>query len=260
MKVSVITVSYNAGDTIERTIQSVISQTHPDIEYIVIDGGSNDSTLQIINRFKNSIHTLISEPDDGIYNAMNKGLSIASGSIVCFLNADDYYVRDNILSEVVELFTCNPIDAVFGGVNFINKHGKVARTFILCKYSTSLLRFGIFPPHPASFIRTPFLKRIGGFNESFRLAADFDIFVRITKEYKLRARIIPCIYVNMLLGGASTSGFSSALLINKEILRSLNINQINSNLFFILLRYFIKIFQIFPKQIQKRDASEFRNS
>ena len=188
MKISIITVCFNSEETILSTLNSVISQTYDNIEHIIVDGGSNDRTLDIINDYKFRNKILISEPDKGIYNAMNKGINLASGEVITILNSDDIYQSSKTLSGVVRDIKNNPDKDIFlGDVVFFNKNNfkKIVRYYSAKNFKTKSLLDGIMPPHPSSFIKKKVYEKYGLYNEQLSIAADFEMFLRLFYVYKL---------------------------------------------------------------------------
>lgn len=245
MKVSVITVCYNSEKTIERTLRSVLSQTYQDIEYIVIDGKSTDQTLRIAEKFRSHITQLISESDNGIYEAMNKGLQITTGEIVCFLNSDDIYESNKTIERVVKRFQENQIDALFGGVSFFHEStpSKVSRVYKFDHFDLSKFSYGWMPAHPATFIRKNLIKHNGLFDPSFQIAGDFDYLLRMFKNFKFNYECSKDIYVRMQMGGVSDRNLAAKMILNKEIFFSCNKNGIKTNFLKILFRYPFKLME-----------------
>ncbi len=242
MKVSIITVSYNSKNTIERTILSVLNQTYNNIEYIVIDGNSIDGSIDIINRYKTNISKFISEQDNGIYDAMNKGIKLATGEIICFLNSDDIYMNHNTISEVVSEFMINNYDIIYGDVIFFKDNiNKIVRHYSSKNFNFKMLKFGLMPAHQSIFIKNKIFLKFGNFTIKYKIAGDFDWVVRVFKDNKINYKYIPKVFVKMQLGGISTNGLKSKFLINYEILQSLKYHKIYSNYFMISLKYFYKI-------------------
>ncbi|WP_244369894.1 glycosyltransferase family 2 protein [Pseudoalteromonas xiamenensis] len=175
MKISIITVCYNSAAIIEDTIKSVIAQTYDNIEYIIVDGGSKDETLTIVEKYKEHVDVLISEPDKGIYDAMNKGIEVSTGEIVGILNSDDFYEREDVIRAVVENFDSS-IDLLFGDLVFVKPENlkKVTRYYSLPKFKRWHLRFGWMPPHPATFIRKEVYNQFGLYKTHYRISADYE--------------------------------------------------------------------------------------
>jgi len=246
-KVTLITVSYNSENTIKDTIESVLKQDYEFIEYIIVDGASNDSTNKIIQSYQGHISKVISERDKGIYDAMNKGLRAATGDIIGIINSDDFYPENNIITKVVEKFESQPnAGLVLGSIDFVktNNLNKSVRKYTSKNFSPWLMRFGIMPPHPAAFIKHDAYEKVGEYKLGYRIAADFDLLLRLLKIKKLTYSKIDLVCVRMRLGGVSTEGISSFNLISQELLQSLKENKVYSNSMFVLLRVFSKVKQL----------------
>lgn len=247
MKVSIITVCFNSDETIRTTIESVLSQTYDDIEYIIIDGKSTDSTMDIVTEYKNSINVMMSEPDAGIYDAMNKGIAISTGEVVGILNSDDFYASQTVIEEVVDRFKRMPAcDLVFGDVAFVDsrKVDKILRLYRSNRFRPWKLRFGWMPPHPATFIKKKTYKSIGEYSLDYIISSDYEMFVRLLLLHKCDFSRINGVLVKMRMGGISTSGLKNSLLLNREIVRACRSNGIYTNLFFVLIKFPVKIFEL----------------
>jgi glycosyltransferase involved in cell wall biosynthesis len=247
MKISIITVVFNSASTIARSIESVKSQKYRDIEHIVIDGGSHDGTVEIVKRHKNSIANFISEQDDGIYDAMNKGIALATGDVVAFLNADDVYAGSWVLSEVADHFSKLGLDAAFGDLSYfeVSRPNKVHRVYRSPNDVGQSLSWGIIPAHPTLFLRRELFSRFGLFNPEYRIAGDFDLIARMFKLNTLRYKNLNKVMVKMQLGGVSTAGINSTILLNQEIHRSCCSNEIRTNYAKLYARYPKKILEYF---------------
>ena len=247
MKVTVITVCFNSASTLGRTLTSVFDQDYKNFEYIVIDGGSSDGTLDILDSFRSSLHCVISEPDKGIYDAMNKGLERATGDIVCFLNADDEYATQDVFSRVVEIMSKESADALIGDVDFFHEKNpsRIVRRYRSERFKPSRLAWGWMPAHPAFFLRREIYQRVGGFDASYRIAGDFEHIVRIFSESTLRYRYCSKVLVRMQTGGVSTSGWKSKVLLNREVLRACRENGVSTNIFKVLSKYPLKLMELF---------------
>ncbi|CUA91539.1 glycosyltransferase family 2 protein [Comamonas thiooxydans] len=243
MKISVITVSFNSEKTIERTINSVLTQDYVDYEYIIIDGESKDGTLEICQKYSNRISRIISEKDSGIYDAMNKGISLASGEIIAILNSDDYFANNQVLKTVSANFSPE-IDLLLGNVEIFNESTNKVRRFYSSKiFNPKLSRFGIQPPHPAVFIRKSAYTKHGTYDKQLRIAADFDLLTRFLSVLKLKFKRIDKTLVLMSDGGISNGSLKSRHKVSYEIIKSLKKNNIYSNILFVNLRFAIKLSQ-----------------
>jgi len=243
--VSIITVSFNSADTIADTIRSVASQTYSRIEHIIIDGASDDGTVEIIRSMMPYVSRFITEPDYGIYNGMNKGIMTATGEIIGFLNSDDVFSDNNIIQTIVDAFAVNEVNAVYGDVIYVDpdKSQKVVRYYSSGHFQPGDFKYGFMPAHPSFYARKSMYDLIGFFKEDYKIAADFEMLVRFFKRGLLKPKYLPMPFVKMRTGGISNSSIKNRLLINKEILRACKENGIETNYLNILLRYFYKIFE-----------------
>lgn len=218
MKISIITVAYNSGKTIRETIQSVALQSYGDIEYIVIDGGSKDDTIGIVKSFGGIVDQLISEPDGGIYYAMNKGLSLASGEIVGFLNSDDFFVDSNVINDIAKALADPAVDACYGDLIYVDQNdtSKVIRYWKSQDYKNGLCSSGWMPAHPTFYVRRVIYRRYGNFDTSFHLQADYEMALRLLDINKIKTIYIPKILVRMRIGGASNLSLKNIIIGNIE--------------------------------------------
>jgi len=245
MKISVITVCYNSARTLERTLQSVAEQDWSDVEHIVIDGGSSDGSAKILETFRSRLAHVVSEPDHGIYDAMNKGLACAQGEIVCFLNSDDYYVNPQVLSAVAAKMQAQDLDAFMGDVGFFHERfpQRLVRRYRSDRFTPERLAWGWIPAHPALFLRKRIIQRVGRFKIDYRIAGDFEFIVRAFHGHALRYEHVPEVLVHMQTGGASTGGWRSKLLLNREVLRACRENGLQTNMLKILSKYPAKLLE-----------------
>jgi glycosyltransferase involved in cell wall biosynthesis len=246
MKISIITVSYNAAKTLGRTLASVAQQTYPNVEHILIDGGSTDASMEIAANSGRHLARSLSGPDKGIYDAMNKGLDLATGDVVAFLNADDFYASEDILSQVADAMVAKQLDILTGNVAFFRAglEDKIVRIYNSGRFQVQKLSTGLMPAHPALFVRRDALVRAGGFKTDYKIAGDFELIARILTQQKTKMGHLPEIFVKMQLGGISTSGWSARLLTNREILRACAENGIKTNTLKIWLRYPRKLLEL----------------
>ncbi len=257
MKVSIITVVLNNKETVKDAILSVGSQDYHDIEHIVIDGKSMDGTRSIIEKYRDRLAIVISERDNGIYDAMNKGLRLASGEIIGFLNSDDLYANKNVISDVVSILDNMKVDAVFGDLVFIKSKdlNHIVRYYQSKNFSPQSLSKGIMPAHPTLFLRKAVYEKYGYFKTDYRIAADFEFAVRIFKDYNISYYYIPKIMVKMRTGGTSTKNLKSNWILNLEVLRACRENGLKTNLFKIYSKYPRKILGLIKRErIIKVDA------
>lgn len=247
MKISVITVCYDSQTTLERSIQSVVAQQWPEVEHIVIDGGSTDGTLAILERFRPHLAALVSEPDKGIYDAMNKGLLRATGEVVCFLNADDEYADASVLTEVAQQMRTHRLDALVADVGFFKagEPSRLIRRYRSDRFSPQKLAWGWMPAHPGFFLRRDVAQRVGLFKTDYRIAGDYEFVVRAFHGQQLRYRHLPRVLVHMQTGGASNNGWRAKVLLNQEVLRACRENGVSTNMAKILSKYPAKLLEMF---------------
>lgn len=249
MKISIITVTFNSAATVRDTIESVLRQSCSDYEYIVKDGGSKDNTLEIVQEYAQKFGDrlkVISEPDEGIYDAMNKGMEVATGDVIGILNSDDFYTSNDALQTITNAFENNDIDATYGDIHFVNDEDltKCVRYYSSALFKRGYMRLGFMPAHPSFYCKRTVYERYGGFDISYRIAADFENLLRIIFLGRIKTLYIKKDFVTMRTGGASTAGLRSRQLIMKEHLRGLKKNGVYSNVFLLSLRYIYKIYEL----------------
>ena len=243
MKVSIITVVYLNKETIGHAIDSVLAQTYNDIEYIIVDGGSTDGTVDIINSYGKKITAFVSEPDKGIYDAMNKGIRLATGDVVGILNSDDFYIDDGVIAKVVREFEEKGVDSVFADLVYVKPDNlsRYVRRYSSKKFKPSKFAYGWMPAHPTFFVKKTFYDQYGLYKTDYKIAADYELLIRFLHKYKLSYSYIDAVLTVMRMGGASTSGLKSNWILNKEILRGCRENGIRTSL--------AKIYSKYPKKI-----------
>ncbi|MFV9474468.1 glycosyltransferase family 2 protein [Advenella sp. RU8] len=254
MKISIITVCFNSEATIRDTIESVLAQKYSDIEYIIVDGKSTDKTMDIVREYQGRIAKIISEPDKGIYDAMNKGIEKATGDVIGILNSDDFYRTENSISEVVVEFQKSATtDMVLGGVDFVHEDelNHAVRYYKAIGFKPWKLRFGLMAPHPAAFIRREAYKKVGTYKLNYKISADFDFFVRALLVHELSFITVDKVWVRMRVGGVSTSGLQSYKVSTQEMLRSFKENERYTNFLFLLLRLPLKSLQLIKREKKK---------
>jgi glycosyltransferase involved in cell wall biosynthesis len=253
MKVSIITVALNASETIEATIHSVLDQDYKDIEYIVVDGGSTDGTLDIINSYGNKIARVISEPDNGIYEAMNKGIKLSTGDIIATLNSDDVYTEHTVVSRIVEFMKSNSLDAAYGDLVYIDKNSDdhITRFWRAGKYKKGAFSYGWILPHPTFFCRKEVFERFGYFNDKLQVAADFELMLRFIEKHNIQVGYLPKVIVKMRKGGKANV-VRGIIRGNLEIISSFRQNDVRISPWFFFYRPITKILQLFarPDQIK----------
>lgn len=246
MKISIVTVSFNAAATIAATLESVGRQTFDDIEHVLIDGGSTDGTQDVIRTMLRPGDRFISEPDKGLYDAMNKGVALANGDVIGILNADDMFARTDVLAQVAQAYDRHGVDAILGDVGFFRdgSPGKIVRRYDSGYFRPDRVGWGIMPAHPGMYLTRQAYDRVGPYRTDFRIAADFEFVARAFVKHRLSFNHLPEIVVKMRLGGVSTDGLRAKLTINREVLRACRENGIYSNNFMIASKYFRKFREI----------------
>ncbi len=249
MKISVITATFNSGKTVRDTIESVLHQTYKDVEYIIVDGMSKDNTMEVVRSYESLFcgrMRYVSEPDKGIYDAMNKGIAMATGDVVGILNSDDFYTSPDVLEQVAKVMAGGGIDAVYGDVHYVHDEhlDKCVRYYTSRPFHRRWMRFGFMPAHPSFYCRRSVYEQYGAFNLSYKVAADFENLLRLIFVHRIRTHYIAKDFVTMRTGGASSSGLRSHKQIMRDHLRALRQNQVYSNLLMLGLRYLYKLCEI----------------
>ena len=251
MKVSIITVSFNSAKTIANTIESVLSQDFPEIEYIIVDGHSSDGTVNIIRQYENRISKWISEKDQGMYDAMNKGIAMATGDVIGILNSDDVYINNKVISQMMTLLQEKNAQVVFADLILVdqNDDNKVLRYYDSSHFHPSKFRWGWMPAHPTVFVRRELYKSVGPFSTAYQIAADYEMLIRMLAIQKATYAYLPKPVVRMRSGGASTAGLSRNWILNQEIVRACKENGIYSNMAMLLLKIPAKLWgRFFARQ------------
>lgn len=251
MKISLITVTYNSGSTLRDTIKSVLLQTYHDIEYIIVDGLSKDNTMDIVKEYESRFNgrlLWLSEKDKGLYDAMNKGIKMATGEVIGMLNSDDFFTSNSVIKNVVDNFS-NEIDAIYGDVHFVNPSdlNKSVRYYSSKTFRRSLMKLGFMPAHPSFYCRKSCFDVYGVYKTNYKIAADFDLLLRFIYVGNISTKYLPIDMVTMRLGGASTNGLQSLLCIMNEHIRSFKENGVKSNRFLLSLRYLYKLMEFVRK-------------
>ena len=218
MNLSIITPTYNSAGTLADTLKSVQSQTYTEVEHLIIDGGSQDETIAIARRHGERVCRVVSEPDDGLYDAMNKGIALASGEVIGILNSDDFYAGPQVLERVMNVFRQNEVDSVYGDLKYVHAGdtSKVVRSWRAGGYQVHNWLHGWMPPHPTFFVRSEVYERYGCFDTSFRSAADYELMLRFLYKHRISTAYIPKVLVHMRTGGQSNASFRHRWLANRE--------------------------------------------
>ncbi len=246
MKLSIITATYNSATTISETLQCIASQTYGEVEHIIIDGLSKDNTLEILNQFPH-VSTIISEKDLGIYDAMNKGIQAATGDIIGILNSDDFYVSNDILQQVAEVFETTNCDLLYGDLNFVDSNdiSKIKRKWIAGSYTLNDFLYGWMPPHPTFFVRKQVYEKYGLFNLSLGSAADYELMLRFMYKHQLKTSYLNKVIVHFRMGGASTKNLNNRIKANINDRKAWIVNNLEPKWFTLHLKPFRKIKQFF---------------
>ena len=246
MKISIITISLNNKKVIKETIESVLSQNFSNIEYIIIDGGSTDGSIDIINAYSDKIDCFISESDNGIYSAINKGLKIATGEVIGLLHAGDLFYDNNVLSKVKVSFKENNPDLIYGhSIVFDKNRDKLVRKNISPIFKDNLMKFGWFPSHQSIYFKANILKKCGFYNESYKISGDYEFLLRVLLVFKLKAIRIDSFLVKFYLGGASSKNIISLMESNYECYKAWKNNNLNISIYTLPLKVLRKLGQNF---------------
>lgn len=254
MKISVITVAYNSAATIADTVRSVADQTYLDVEHLVIDGRSSDDTIQVVEANRHPYLILSSEPDEGIYDAMNKGLIRATGDIVGFLNSDDFYADSSVLEKVAKAFQDESVEACYADLVYVSQNNdKVVRFWKSKSFVKEDFAKGWCPPHPTFYVRKSALQRLGLFDQSFKLAADVEFMMRYLERGRIKSIYIPNVLVCMRLGGVTNQSWMNIFKQNKEVFLALKKNNVSFHVIsFLMHKIFNRVGQYFLAQFFKK--------
>lgn len=255
LKISIITVCYNSEKYISSALESVLRQTYPNIEYIIVDGGSKDSTVEIIRRYE-ALFTghvkWISEPDQGIYDAMNKGITMCTGDVIGILNSDDFFVNNEVIADIASVFKNTDTDSVFGNLYMVaaDKTKRVVRKWKGSEFIKGSFSKGWHPAHPTFYVKRSVYERYGMFDTSYAISADFELMLRFLERHNISTTFIDSYFVKMRMGGASTGSLSAIIKGNRNILRAFKENDIKVNyLLYPFYRFLPKIKQILKNKV-----------
>jgi len=248
LKVSLITVTYNSAATLQDTITSVAKQDYPNIEYLIVDGNSTDGTVDIVRKNEGIVSQWISEPDKGLYDAMNKGIQMATGDIVGIINSDDFYHKSDTISKIVNAFQEFGCQSVFGDVQFVHPEelDKTVRYYSSRRFDVGAFSWGFMPAHPTFFTYRTHYEQFGYYKLDYRIAADFELLVRFLYKHKLSYHYLGFDFMKMRLGGLSTGSLKSTWIINQEDLRACRENGLKTNYLRLYSRYFRKVLEYYP--------------
>lgn len=257
LKISIVTISFNSALTIRDTIESVLSQSYPNLEYIIVDGASTDGTVEIIrefeSRFNGNFHW-ISEPDKGLYDAMNKGIRMATGTLVGILNSDDFYHRPESIEIIANAFIDKRLKAVFADVRFVAPENldKTVRYYSSAKFNPKRFRFGFMPAHPTFFTYKKYFDKYGYYETDYVMAADYELLIRFLFVHRLKYKYLPVDLLKMRQGGRSTASIRRKLMFDSEIVRACKSNGIYTNTVLLLFRGFEKLYEFFDTKNKKK--------
>ena len=250
MKISIITITYNSAQTVEDTIKSVVAQDFPNVEYLIIDGLSKDSTLSVVNRYSPYIDKVVSEKDKGLYDALNKGINAATGDVIGLLHSDDIYSNNQVLSKVAQQFAADPnVEGVYADLVFVDRDdtNKVLRTWKSGEYKEDAFKKGWMPPHPTFFVKKSVYEKFGGFNLDLKLSADYELMLRLIHKHKIKVAYLPETIVKMRMGGISNTSFFVKLKANMEDKMAWKINDMKPGFLTTFRKPLNKLKQYFSK-------------
>lgn len=248
MKISIITATYNSASTLADCLESVLYQKNANIEYIVVDGGSTDATLDIIRRYEPLFKGRMrwsSERDMGLYDAMNKGIKMATGDVVGIINSDDFFTTLTVVEEITKTFERKKVDAVYGDIHYVHPSNlqKCVRYYSSAFFRPLLFRFGLQPAHPSFYCRREYFEKFGGYRLDLKIAADFELLARFLHKYRLKTAYLKMDFVTMRTGGLSTCSLRNRHILNIEDVKSCRTNGIATSYPLVCCKYFIKIFE-----------------
>lgn len=249
MKVSLITITYNSEATLEDTIRSVTGQSYPDIEYIIVDGGSTDRTLSIVDAYKNRISRFVSEKDNGLYDALNKGIAMASGELIGIIHSDDFYTDNTAIEKIVHTISETGADAAYADLYYVDKNDT---NLVFRKWKSGQYRHGMFlrgwmPPHPTFFAKKSCYDQFGSFNLGLVSAADYELMLRFIHKHRIRLAYLPEFIIKMRVGGKSNVSLKNRIRANREDRKAWKINGLKPNPLTLYMKPLRKIIQLFKK-------------
>jgi glycosyltransferase involved in cell wall biosynthesis len=244
-RISIITVAFNAQNTIERCINSVLRQKFKKFEYIIIDGGSTDNTCKIISNYRNNIDVFISEPDNGIYDAMNKGIALATGDVVGTVNADDYYADDDVLNSIAKVFAGQDTSILYGDLDYVDQSDKIIRKWRSGTYSRGVFNWGWMPPHPTFYCKKILFDRLGAYKLDYGSAGDYELMLRFIHLNNNNAYYLNKVLIKMVIGGVSNKSLTNRVQAMRFDLKAMRDNNIRLPMVTILFKPLRKLAQFF---------------
>ncbi len=253
MKISIITVTYNSAATLAHTLESVNSQDYPDIEHILVDGGSTDETVAIIQSYPH-VAKWVSEKDRGLYDAINKGILMATGDVIGILNSDDFFPGNHIVTQIVNCFEQHHVSAVYGDIAFVRpgRLEKIVRLYSSRKFTPRRFGYGYMPAHPSFYVLKSCYTRLGLYKLDYKIAADYELLMRFIFKNAVSYAYIPQILVYMRTGGVSNKNILSRYTLNKEIIKACKENGVNTNMALLSLKYINKVFEYIKPVIARK--------
>ena len=249
LKVSIITITYNSESTLIDTIDSVLNQTYSNIEYIIVDGSSTDSTVSIIHSYKDKISKFISEKDNGLYHALNKGIAMATGDVIGILHSDDFYTNHHVIENIVNTFNLHHADAVYSDLYYVDKNDseKIFRKWKSGHYTHGMFLNGWMPPHPTFFVKRTVYEKFGTFNLDLVSAADYELMLRLVHKHKIKLAYLPEFIIKMRVGGKSNVSLQNRIRANQEDRKAWKINGLKPHFYTMYLKPLRKIIQLLKK-------------
>lgn len=248
MKISIITATYNSASTLEATILSVINQSFENIEYIIIDGKSDDGTLQIIDKYKNSITKFVSEKDNGIYDALNKGINLATGDVIGILHSDDFYIHNDVLKNIAKEFVSTGCNALYANLYYVDRlnTNKIIRKWKAGTFTPESFLYGWMPPHPTFFVKKEIYNQYGVFNPEFKTSADYELMLRLLCRHKIKTSYLNEYIVKMRMGGQSNVSTKNRIAANLEDRKAWQVNELKPYFFTLFFKPLRKLGQFIP--------------